>query len=368
MSKLKRTSLFSVYQDYGAKTIDFGGWEMPVRFSGIKKEHEAVRKSAGLFDVSHMGELIITGKSSFAFLQKMLTNDLSILKKGKVLYSVMCDESGGVVDDLLIYQLSQEAYLLVVNAANTTKDLEWLQKHIIGEVQIKNVSDQYALLAIQGPEAENILQKLIVHTNLKEVNPFHFNEYVNINGSFGLVSRTGYTGEDGFEIYCSPAAAIKIWNDLLEAGKEQGLLPCGLGARDTLRFEAKLPLYGQEISSTITPLEAGLGFAVKLNKKEDFIGKSALEKQREHGIPRKIVGIEMIDRGIPRQGYQVFLADEEIGVVTSGTQSPTFKKNIGLGLIKSEICNIGTELEIEIRKKRLRAKIIATPFLKRSKN
>lgn len=368
MSNLHRTPLYPIYKQLGAKTIDFGGWDLPVQFSSIKEEHEAVRTKAGLFDVSHMGEILVTGKESLAFLQKMMTNDLSKLKEGGAQYTAMCYENGGVVDDLLTYKLAEENYLLVVNAANTEKDFDWLTKHVEGDVQLKNVSSEYALLAIQGPKAETILQKLTPETELKSIKFFKFIEDVKINGKTALVSRTGYTGEDGFEIYCRTEDAEQIWMDLLDAGKEDGLLPCGLGARDTLRFEANLALYGQEISPDITPFEAGLGFAVKLNKSEDFIGKSALQEQKNNGIPRKVVGIEMIDRGIPRHGYPVFANGEEIGSVTSGTQSPTLKKNIGLALIKTEYAEIGNEVEVEIRGKHLKAKLIDTPFYTRPKN
>lgn len=367
MADLKRTPLYPLYEEYGAKTIDFGGWDLPVQFSSIKEEHEAVREKAGIFDVSHMGEIVVKGKESAAFLQKMMTNDLSKLKEGRAQYTAMCYENGGTVDDLLIYRLGPNDFLLIVNAANTEKDYDWLTQHAEGEVEIENVSDQYALIAIQGPKAQDILQKITTDTDLGEIKFFAFRQNVDLNGAKALVSRTGYTGEDGFEIYCKPEDAISLWKNLLEAGKDEGILPCGLGARDTLRFEATLPLYGQELSPEISPLEAGIGFAVKLNKEADFIGKEALAKQKEEGVPRKLVGIEMLDRGIPRNGYPVYSDDEEIGFVTSGTQSPTLKKNIGLALIKSEYSETGKELEIAVRKKRLKAKIVETPFYTRPK-
>ncbi|RWR15105.1 glycine cleavage system aminomethyltransferase GcvT [Siminovitchia fortis] len=367
MSELKKTPLYPLYKEYGAKTIDFGGWDMPVQFSGIKEEHEAVRKNAGIFDVSHMGEIIVKGKNSLDFLQKMMTNDFSRLKDGGALYTAMCYENGGVVDDLLVYKLSEEEYFLVVNAANTEKDYEWLKQHAPEGVSVENVSDQYALIAIQGPKAQSILQKLSKNTNLDDIGFFKFRHDVELDGAHALVSRTGYTGEDGFEIYCQADDAEKLWRTLLEIGKDEGLVPCGLGARDTLRFEAALPLYGQELSPEITPLEAGIGFAVKLNKEADFIGKEALKRQKEQGVERRIAGVEMIDRGIPRNGYRVFSGDKEIGYVTSGTQSPTLKKNIGLVLIGADYNEEGNEVEIEVRKKRLKAKIIQTPFYKRPK-
>ncbi|MGN7178325.1 glycine cleavage system protein T [Paenibacillus sp. FSL R5-0490] len=367
MSQLKRTPLYEVYKDYGAKTIDFGGWDLPVQFSSIKEEHEAVRTKAGLFDVSHMGEIEVKGTDSLKYLQKMMTNDISKLKNSGAQYTAMCYENGGTVDDLLVYKIEDDHYLLVVNASNIEKDFNWLQDHAEGNVELKNLSEDMAQLAIQGPLAEKVLQKL-AGTNLSDIGFFKFQQDVDLNGKKALVSRTGYTGEDGFEVYCDAKDAAALWNEILEAGKEEGVLPCGLGARDTLRFEANLALYGQELSPEITPLEAGIGFAVKVNKEADFIGKEVLKNQKENGVPRKLAGIEMIDRGIPRHGYPVYKGEELIGEVTTGTQSPTLKKNIGLVLIKKEHAELGTELEVEIRGKRLKAKIEATPFYKREKN
>lgn len=367
MSELKRTPLYEVYKEIGAKTIDFGGWDLPVQFTSIKEEHEAVRTKAGLFDVSHMGEIYVTGPDSLAYLQKMMTNDISKLKDGAAQYTAMCYENGGTVDDLLVYKMKQDYYLLVVNASNTDKDYEWLEKHLEGNVQIENRSSEIAQIALQGPIAEQVLQKITIDTNLSEIGFFKFKNDVNINGKRALVSRTGYTGEDGFEIYCSVNDVVSLWNDILATGKDMGVLPCGLGARDTLRFEANLALYGQELSPDISPLEAGIGFAVKLGKEADFIGKTALAEQKKNGVPRKLVGIEMIDRGIPRHGYLVYKSGVQIGEVTTGTQSPTLKRNIGLVLIKAEHAELGTELEVEIRGKQLKARVVATPFYKRNK-
>lgn len=362
---LKRTALFDVYAKHGGKTIDFGGWDLPVQFSSIKEEHEAVRTKAGLFDVSHMGEVVVQGPDALHYLQKLVTNDVSKLTNGQAQYTVMCNENGGTVDDLLIYKRADDDYLLVVNASNLEKDVDWMQRHVEGDVTVTDVSDQYALLALQGPAAQSILQKL-TDEPLDAISFFRFKENVNLQGHSILVSRTGYTGEDGFELYGSPDALVALWPILLEAGKEEGLLPAGLGARDTLRFEAGLPLYGQELSETISPLEAGLGFVVKVNKDVDFIGKAALAAQKENGIPRKLVGLEMIDKGIPRTGYKVFIGDEEIGQVTTGTQSPTLKKNIGFAIIHREHSDLETVVEVEIRNKRLKATIIGTPFYKRN--
>ncbi|MCL6574279.1 MAG: glycine cleavage system aminomethyltransferase GcvT, partial [Bacillus sp. (in: Bacteria)] len=313
MSELKRTPLFDVYKESGGKTIDFGGWELPVHFSSIKEEHEAVRMRVGLFDVSHMGEVEVRGANSLNYLQKMMTNDISKIKNGAAQYTAMCYENGGTVDDLLVYKIEDNHYLLVVNASNIEKDYSWLENHVEGDVSIENLSEKTAQLAVQGPLAEKVLQKLTAETNLGDIGFFKFQQEVSINGKKALVSRTGYTGEDGFEVYCDSSDAVELWKAILLAGEEEGIRPCGLGARDTLRFESVLALYGQELSPDISPLEAGIGFAVKLNKDTDFIGKEVLKRQKENGLPRKLVGIEMIDRGIPRHGYPVYSGTELIG-------------------------------------------------------
>ncbi|HWI48191.1 MAG TPA: glycine cleavage system aminomethyltransferase GcvT [Rummeliibacillus sp.] len=364
-TELKHTPLFDSYAKYGGKTIDFGGWDLPVQFSSIKAEHEAVRTKAGLFDVSHMGEVFVEGSESLAYLQNLVTNDVSKVAINQTQYTTMCYENGGVVDDLLIYRLEENRYLLVVNAANIEKDVDWMKKQAFGDVKITNSSDEFGQLALQGPLAEEVLQQL-TDINLQEIKPFRLKQHVSISGFDTLVSRTGYTGEDGFEIYASEEAVVALWDQILKAGESKGVIPCGLGARDTLRFEACLPLYGQELSNTISPLEAGINFVVKLQK-EDFIGKAPLLDQKENGVPRKSIGIEMIDKGIPRHGYRVFKGDEEIGEVTTGTQSPLTKRNIGLALVKSEFAEVGQELEIEIRNRRLKVKTVETPFYKRQK-
>lgn len=363
---LQRTPLFPLYAKYGAKTIDFGGWELPVQFSSIKEEHEAVRTRAGLFDVSHMGEFEVKGKDSLAFLQKMMTNDVAKLTDGRAQYTLMCYEDGGTVDDLLVYKKADDHYLLVVNAANIEKDFAWLSEHVVGDVELVNISNDIAQLALQGPLAEKVLQQLTT-ADLSTMKFFAFADHVDVAGVQTLVSRTGYTGEDGFELYCRAEDAPTLWRTILEAGKEEGVLPCGLGARDTLRFEACLPLYGQELAKDITPIEAGLGFAVKTNKDVDFFGKEILKKQKEEGAPRRLVGIEMIDKGIARHGYAVYVNNEQIGFVTTGTQSPTLKKNIGLALISTAFSSLGTEVEVDVRGKRLKARVVATPFYKRTK-
>ncbi|GAA0345888.1 glycine cleavage system aminomethyltransferase GcvT [Bacillus carboniphilus] len=366
MSALKRTPLFESYG--GAKTIDFGGWDLPVQFSSIKEEHEAVRTKAGLFDVSHMGEITVKGPNSLAYLQKLLTNDVSKVKPGGAQYSAMCYEDGGTVDDLLVYMLDENDYLLVVNASNIEKDYEWMLTQKFGDVEIENVSETLAQLAIQGPKAEEILQTIVEGTNLADIRFFKFRENVQVAGVSSLVSRTGYTGEDGFEIYCHANDAASLWNAIIQAGEPFGLVPCGLGARDTLRFEANLPLYGQELSKTITPIEAGIGFAVKVQKEMDFNGKETLKKQKEEGPARKLVGIEMVDRGIPRTGYPVYAQDEQIGEVTTGTQLPTSKRNVGVALVNAEHSEVDQELFVEIRGKKVKAVVVPLPFYKRPKN
>ncbi|ANS74808.1 glycine cleavage system protein T [Paenibacillus yonginensis] len=366
MSELLRTPLFPCYADYpGARCIDFGGWELPVQFEGIQKEHDAVRHQAGLFDVSHMGEFLVEGEGSLPFLQNMLTNDVSALQPGAAQYTLMCYPTGGVVDDLLVYCLSENHYMLVVNASNIRKDWEWLRDHQPEDVQMTDISSTTALIALQGPLAEQILTEAGIAA-AAGLSSFTFAAEVELFGAKAILSRTGYTGEDGFEIYAPAEQAPAIWKGLLAAGAPQGLVPAGLGARDTLRFEAKLPLYGQELSATISPLEAGVGFFVKWDK-GDFIGRSALEAQKAAGLPRKLVGIEMIDRGIPRSHYPVYGDGVKIGEVTTGTQSPSLKRNLGLALVDSGYAAIGTVVEVEIRGRKLKAEVVKAPFYKKNR-
>ena len=361
MEGTKKTALFDAHVKCGGKIIDFAGWELPVQYEGIIPEHEAVRNKAGLFDVSHMGEVDVIGKEAFEFVQNLVTNDVSSLQDNQVLYAMMCYPDGGVVDDLLVYKFNKEHYYLVINASNVDKDFKWMQDNKGSfEVELSNVSSEVSEVALQGPKAEEILQKLTA-TNIQDIKFFFCNREVYIDGIKCLVSRTGYTGEDGFEIYTSNDSIEKIWYRILEVGKEYGLVPCGLGCRDTLRFEAALPLYGNEISSTVSPLEAGLGFFVKLAK-ENFIGKDALVKQKEDGLKRKTVGFEMLDRGIPRHGYEVAVAGKVIGVVTTGYLSPTLKRNIGLAIIDAEYAELGNEIDIVIRNKPVKAEVISKKF------
>lgn len=357
---MKTTPLYEKHVELKGKIIDFGGWALPVEYSGILLEHEAVRTKAGLFDVSHMGEITVKGEDAEKYLQLVVTNDISVLANNQIAYTTMCYPDGGIVDDLLVYKNNTEDYLLVVNASNSDKDYEWLQNHVFGNVEVKNVSLEYAQLALQGPVAQTILQKL-VKEDLNDIEFYHFKNNVNVGGIDTLVSRTGYTGEDGFELYFASDDGPKMWDLLLEIGKDDGLIPAGLGARDTLRFEAALPLYGHEIEKDITPLEAGLGFCVKVAK-NDFIGKDALVLQKSEGLKRKVVGFEMVDRGIPRSHYEVYADGKIIGYVTTGSFSPTLKKNIGLALIDVAYTKEETEIEISIRNKNLKAKVIKKPF------
>lgn len=357
---MKRTPLYEKHLEQNGKIIDFGGWELPVEYTGIKQEHNAVRNYAGLFDVSHMGEITVEGEDAEKYVQKIVTNDITTLTDYQICYTTMCYPDGGVVDDLLVYKYNNKKYLLVINASNTEKDFEWLKEHVIGDVSVENVSDEYAQLALQGPYAQEILEKL-TEKDLNEIKFYHFADSVKIQNVSALVSRTGYTGEDGFEIYLPAEDGPYLWELLMNAGKDSGLVPAGLGARDTLRFEAALPLYGQEIDKNITPLEAGLGFCVKLTK-EDFIGKEALTKQKSEGLKRKLVGFEMTERGIPRSHYEVYGDDKRIGYVTTGSFSPTLNKNIGLALIDVNYSKENTEIEINIRNKNIKAKVVKKPF------
>jgi len=364
MTGLKRTPLYDAHLKAGAKIVEFGGFLMPVQYAGIIKEHNTVREQAGLFDVSHMGEVEVKGKDAKKFIQKLITNNLEKIEPGKVLYSPMCYENGGTVDDLLVYCHDWQHFWLVVNASNTEKDWQWIGEQKDGEeVELKNISDIIAQLAIQGPKAQEIV-KLLTDLDLQEIKYFKFKSG-EIAGADCLISRTGYTGEDGFEIYLASDDANILWEALLEKGKPFGLTPIGLGARDTLRFEAGLPLYGHELSKDITPLEAGLSNFVDLKSDTDFIGKQALLAQKAAGLTRKKVGIEMIERGIPREGYQVQRDGQDIGLITSGSFSPTLSKNIGMALIRTEEAQIGNTVNVIIRNRPCQAVIVKTPFYKR---
>jgi len=362
---LMKTPLNESHKSLGAKMVDFGGWEMPIQYTSIIEEHLATRAQAGLFDVSHMGEIVMQGRLAKAVLGKLVAHNLDLLQPKKIAYSFLTNEQGGVVDDLLIYMMNDQEFFLVVNAANTEKDDRWLQEKVAGlsaEVEVINRSKDYAQIAIQGPCAQAILQKL-TDFDLAQIRFFTF-DYVPLCGEEALVSRTGYTGEDGFEIYCQPARAAEIWAKLLEAGVDEGIRPVGLGARDTLRFESALPLYGHELSDEITPIEAGLKFFVQLGK-ADFLGQSIMEKQVEQGTDRILAGLEMIERGIPRDGYRVEKDGEDVGYITSGAYAPTFKKGLAMALLRTEAVQPGQELDVVIRDKKVKAKIVKLPFYKK---
>lgn len=365
-SDLRKIPLSNLHARQGARMIGFGGWLMPVQYSGIIEEHQAVRTAAGLFDLSHMGEFEVSGHQALEFLQYITTNDVSKLEVGQAHYTFFCYPDGGIVDDLIIYRLPDK-YFIVVNASNIEKDYKWIQESrtIKGyDCRLRDLSYDTALLALQGPRAVEILQPL-VDKNLNEI-AYYNCTYAEINGVKVTLARTGYTGEDGFEIFFNPRQAEKMWNWLMEAGKDKGLKPIGLGARDTLRLEAKMALYGNDIDATTNPLEAGLGWAVKLDK-GDFTGKRALEKVKAEGPKRKLVGFEMKDRNVARHGYPVAINGTVVGVVTSGAPSPTVGKNIGLAYLPVEHSAIGTNFEVIIRNKPAEAVVVKTPFYKRQK-
>ncbi|HVT44794.1 MAG TPA: glycine cleavage system aminomethyltransferase GcvT [Thermoanaerobaculia bacterium] len=362
---LQKTPLNAVEHELGGKMVDFGGWELPVQFSSILEEHDAVRKRAGLFDVSHMGEIEIRGPQALEYLQKLTCNDLSKLQDGRCQYNGLLYPTAGFVDDILIYRHAADDYLAVVNAANSTKDFEWMRDCTEEfDVEVSNRSADFAQLALQGPFAERVLQRL-TPLSLPEIRYYRFARG-RVSDVEAIVSRTGYTGEDGFEIYLPPAEASDLFRKILEVGREYEVLPCGLGARDTLRLEAKMALYGNDIDHSTTPLEADLGWIVKLDK-GDFHGRDVLQREKDEGVRRKLVGFEMVDRGIARHGYPVVDGGEEIGVVTSGTHSPTLKRAIGLAYLPPDKSAAGTEITILIRGKEVRARVVPTPFYKRSK-
>lgn len=363
MDELKRTCLFDVHEKLNAKMFEFAGWEMPLEYTSAVKEHEHVRKSAGLFDVSHMGEVEVRGDEAQQFIQYLITNDVSNLKADEILYSPMCYENGTTVDDLLVYKRGQNDYLLIINAGNIDKDYEWIVENSKKfNVETKNISDKVAQLALQGPLAEEILSKL-TNQDLSQIEFYKFKQNVDVCGDPCIVSRTGYTGEDGFEIYCDKNVAQKIWNAILEEGKER-VVPAGLGARDTLRSEVNLPLYGHEISEEIPPLEAGLSIFVKLDK-DDFIGKDSLKALKESGNARKLVAFELTGKGMVRGGYDVEIDGEVVGFVTTGLKSPTLDKFIGMAIIDSDKARVGQEIGIRVRKKLVPAVIVKRPFYKK---
>lgn len=363
---LHRTPLYATHQALGARLVEFGGWEMPVRYSGDIAEHQAVRQRAGLFDVCHMGEFSATGPGALDFLQALVPNNVARLTENQALYSQILRPDGGTVDDLIIYHLGPERYMVVVNAGTMEKDWAWFNDHIGGhDVTLTNDSAATGLLALQGPFAQRILQPLTA-TPLADIAYYHCRPG-SVSDIDCLISRTGYTGEDGFELYCDASAVVDLWNRLLASGAADGLLPAGLGARDTLRLEAGYCLYGHELTEEITPLEAGIGWSVKLDKGADFIGREALLAQKSDGLPRKLIGIELTERGVPRAGYALCRDGARIGELTSGTMAPTLGKPIGLGYVTPDAAAIGTALTVEIRGKQVAAQVVPVPFYKREK-
>lgn len=367
-TELKKTPLNRAHRELGGKMVDFGGWDMPVQYSGVIAEHLATREHSGLFDVSHMGEFYVEGEDAIEFVNRLTTNDVAKLVDGQAHYSAFTREDGTVVDDLLVYRFDEGKLLLVVNAGTTEKDWDWITSHKGDEnITLTNASADYCQIAVQGPDALSIVQKL-TGTNLEEIKYYHFT-VGKVDGVDAIISRTGYTGEDGFEVYANKDFAEQLWNKILETGNfgaENGILPCGLAARNTLRLESAMSLYGHEISDEITPLEANLGWICKLNKGE-FLGRNALLELKEKGLERKLVGFEMIDKGIARDDFGVYVGDEKVGYVTSGSPAPYLKKNIGLAFVPTELANVGQAIKIDVRGKHLSAEIVPTPFYKRDK-
>ncbi|MCB1120363.1 MAG: glycine cleavage system aminomethyltransferase GcvT [Verrucomicrobiae bacterium] len=359
---LKKTSLHAFHCEHGARMVPFGGWDMPVQYTGILAEHLAVRNAAGLFDVSHMGEATVVGPEARRFLDHLVTNNVSKMTPGRVLYTPMCYPSGTVVDDLLIYCRGEKDFLLCINAGNTAKDIAWMQDQVAGfDCEVEDVSAKFCQLALQGPRAETILQKL-TDTPLNEIAYYHFKDGT-VCGDTAILSRTGYTGEEGFEVYAGWDRGATIAEAILAAGKDEGLVLVGLGARDSLRLEAGFPLYGHEISDVITPLEGGIGWTVKLQKDSDFIGRDALARQKADGIPRQVAYFVMNDRRIARAGAPVFEGETVVGEVVSGTQSPVLNQPIGSALIKADFVS-SANLEVDLRGKRYGIKPVKPPIHK----
>jgi glycine cleavage system T protein (aminomethyltransferase) len=362
---LKQTALHRSHKAAGARMVDFAGWDMPVEYSGITQEHLAVRTGAGLFDVSHMGEIEIRGSGALALVQHVTSNDASLLHDSQAQYSALMLENGAAVDDCLVHKMGDEHYLLCVNAANTEKDFDHIRHAAAYGATVRNVSGEFSQIALQGPRAAAILART-TKADLSQLRYYWFT-HAECCGVKGILARTGYTGEDGFEFYFPPQHSTRVWDALMEAGKPDGLIPCGLGARNTLRLEASFPLYGHELDEETTLLEAGLGWISKLGKGE-FIGREALLEQREKGLRKKLIGFEMTDRGIARDGHDVYVGGQRAGKVTSGSPAPFLKKNIGMAYVPPEQAGVGTEIQIDIRGRRVAAKQIALPFYKRPKS
>jgi aminomethyltransferase len=361
-AELRKTALNSVHRRLGAKMVNFGGWDMPLEYSGILAEHEAVRTRAGLFDVSHMGEIEIRGPGTLGLVQLVSCNNAAKLNVGQAHYSGLMTSRGTFVDDLLVHKLSDTHYLLCVNAGNQDHDFEHIVEHNKFDAKVENAGPRYSQLAIQGPRAEDILQRL-TPVALDAIHYYHF-AFGKVSGIDCLIARTGYTGEDGFEIYFAPEHSEKLWSNLIQAGQPAGMIPCGLGARNTLRLEAGMCLYGHEIDDTTTPWEAGLGWICKMEK-APFLGSDVLAQQKKDGLTRKLVGFEMLDKRIGRDGYPVLIDGREAGRVTSGGPAPFLKKNIGMAYVPTKSTGVGTDIAINIRGQSEAARIVALPFYKR---
>lgn len=361
---MKKTPLYDKHVALGAKIIDFGGFLMPVQYEGVKAEHEAVRSAAGIFDVSHMGEFLCEGKDALALIQKITTNDASVLVPGKAQYTCMPTKDGGIVDDLLVYMLAENKYLLVVNASNIEKDWDWISSFAEGDVTLTNQSDDYALLAVQGPKATFALQSL-TDADLDSIKFYNFTQGVFAGVNNVIISATGYTGSGGFELYIPADKAAEVWDKVMESGEKVGLAPAGLAARDTLRLEMGYCLYGNDITSETSPLEAGLGWITKFKKEADFVAKDVLLKQKEAGVQRKLVGLELIDKGVARKDYDIVDSNNnKIGFVTSGTMSPSLNVAIAMGYVATDFASEGSEVAVQVRNKSLKAKVVKFPFLK----
>ena len=360
---MKNTALTHIHKSLGAKLVPFAGFNMPVQYEGVTVEHETVRNGVGVFDVSHMGEFLLSGPNALALIQKVTSNDASTLTIGRAQYSCLPNNQGGIVDDLIVYKIKEEQYLLVVNASNIEKDWDWISSHNDLGVEMKNLSDNYSLLAIQGPKAVEAMQSL-TSINLAEIKYYHF-EVADFAGiEHVIISATGYTGSGGFEIYCKNSEVEQIWNKVFEAGEAFGIKPIGLAARDTLRLEMGFCLYGNDINDMTSPLEAGLGWITKFTK--EFNNSENLKKQKEEGVSKKLVGFELLERGIPRHDYEIVDADgNNIGIVTSGTMAPTVGKGIGMGYVKTEFADVDSEIYIQIRNNKVKAKVVKMPFYKK---
>lgn len=360
---MKNTALSHIHESLGAKMVPFAGYNMPVQYEGVNAEHETVRNGVGVFDVSHMGEFLLTGENALALIQKVTSNDASVLEIGRAQYSCLPNNDGGIVDDLIVYRMKEDQYLLVVNASNIDKDWNWISSHNDLGVDMRNLSDDYSLLAIQGPKAVEAMQSL-TNVDLTAIKYYHFEvgPFAGIDNV--IISATGYTGSGGFEIYCKNSEVEQVWNKVFEAGAAFGIKPIGLAARDTLRLEMGFCLYGNDINDTTSPIEAGLGWITKFTK--DFTNSENLKKQKEAGVTRKLIGFELIERGIPRHDYEIVDANgNNIGIVTSGTMAPSLGKGIGMGYVATEFASVDSEIYIQIRNNKVKAKVVKMPFYKK---